>query len=317
MSDSNKIEVEIAGSFYTLISKKTESEVRTIASYVDDNIRDIRSSNRRLSPLMASNLAAMNIAEEYFDAKDKMEYKEKTYNDLWERAKKPIESYPKLMEENKAQSQTISRLKSEKNLLEQKYDEATETIRQLSKKLEILESDSGDILAKLQSESDEKFNKLKSNYEDTIENLKRESDEKITTLERNSSEKIENLTKKSNEEIATLKNQSSQKIASMEKEYNDKIEILKINSQEEIERLKKEASEKISDIEKSSNEKYENLEKTSNEKIKELSEKVEEVSTTYNINLNLLNEAQEENADSHIKINKLQKELQEIKGKVN
>lgn len=306
MSDSNKIEVEIAGSFYTLISEKTENEVRTIASYVDDNIRKIRSSNRRLSPLMASNLAAMNIAEEYFDAKDKMKYKEKTYNDLWERAQKPIESYPKLMEENKVQSQTISRLKSEKNLLEQKYDEATETIRQLSKKLEILESDSGDIVAKLQSESDEKINKLKSNYEETIENLKMESDEKITTLENSYKETLENTEKKYNEEISLLKRTSS-----------EEIEKLKKSSKEEIEELTKNSNEKISSIKKDSEEKYKELEQTSSEKINLLNEKLENMSTTYNSNLNLLSEAQEENADSHIKINKLQKELQEIKGKVN
>lgn len=338
MSDSNKVEVEIAGSFYTLISKKTESEVRTLASYVDDNIRDLRKSNKRLSPLMASNLAAMNIAEQYFDTKDKMEYKEKTYNDLWERSKKPIESYPKLVEENKENAQLISRLKSENNTLTINNKEYSDKIETLSRKVEILESDSGEIVKKIQQESDDNLSKLKFEYETKLketddksekeinrlkeenkniyEKTKKESDEKIQNLIKDTDDRYNLLKNKSEDEYNQLKEDSEKKLTELKKISEEKYNKLKKDSDVEYEKLKNHAQEILDKKEKEYDELYENMKSSMETEMENLKKKMEEIDKKYNDNLILVRETQDENYNCNFKLNGMQKELQELKGKV-
>ena len=64
----NPIRVEILGREYTIKSDEGEERVKKIAEYVDEKLKKISESTRTTSTLNAAILAAMDIANEYFEA---------------------------------------------------------------------------------------------------------------------------------------------------------------------------------------------------------------------------------------------------------
>jgi cell division protein ZapA len=64
----NLVQVEIMGREYNIRSDEGEERVKKIAQYVDEKLRKISSISKTTSTLNAAILAAMDIANEYFDA---------------------------------------------------------------------------------------------------------------------------------------------------------------------------------------------------------------------------------------------------------
>jgi cell division protein ZapA len=62
----NVIRVEILGREYAVKSDEGEERVKKIAQYVNQKIKDISESTQTVSTMNAAILAAMNIANEYF-----------------------------------------------------------------------------------------------------------------------------------------------------------------------------------------------------------------------------------------------------------
>jgi cell division protein ZapA len=60
------IRVEILGREYAVKSDEGEERVKKIAEYVNQKIKDISESTQTVSTMNAAILAAMNIANEYF-----------------------------------------------------------------------------------------------------------------------------------------------------------------------------------------------------------------------------------------------------------
>jgi cell division protein ZapA len=63
-----QVRVEILGREYTIRSDEGEERVKKIAEYVDEKLKKISESTRTTSTLNAAILAAMDIANEYFEA---------------------------------------------------------------------------------------------------------------------------------------------------------------------------------------------------------------------------------------------------------
>ncbi len=66
----NQVRVEILGREYTIRSDEGEERVKKIAEYVDGKLKRISESSRTASTLNAAILAAMDIANEYFEAQE-------------------------------------------------------------------------------------------------------------------------------------------------------------------------------------------------------------------------------------------------------
>ena len=66
----NQVRVEILGREYTIRSDEGEERVKKIAEYVDEKLKKISESTRTTSALNAAILAAMDIANEYFEAQE-------------------------------------------------------------------------------------------------------------------------------------------------------------------------------------------------------------------------------------------------------
>ena len=76
----NHVRVEILGREYVVKSDEGEERVKKIAAYVNQKIKEISESTQTVSTLNAAILAAMNIANDYFQV---MEEK-KTYRQDYE-----------------------------------------------------------------------------------------------------------------------------------------------------------------------------------------------------------------------------------------
>jgi len=62
------VRVEIMGREYNIRSDEGEERVKKIAGYVDEKLRKIAEISKTTSTLNAAILAAMDIANEYFEA---------------------------------------------------------------------------------------------------------------------------------------------------------------------------------------------------------------------------------------------------------
>jgi len=66
----NLVRVEILGREYTVKSDEGEERVRKIAEYVNEKIKKISETTKTISTLNVAILAALDIANEYFEARE-------------------------------------------------------------------------------------------------------------------------------------------------------------------------------------------------------------------------------------------------------
>lgn len=64
----NLVRVEILGREYTVKSDEGEERVKNIAAYVNRKIKEVSESSQTVSTLNVAILAALNIANDYFEA---------------------------------------------------------------------------------------------------------------------------------------------------------------------------------------------------------------------------------------------------------
>jgi len=64
MSTKNKVTVKIMDRDYTLVSEDAREHMQRVANFVDDKMREMYNSNKKLSTSMVGVLTALNIADE-------------------------------------------------------------------------------------------------------------------------------------------------------------------------------------------------------------------------------------------------------------
>jgi cell division protein ZapA len=67
------VEVYILGQKYTIRGDAPEEYIIKLASYVDEKLKEVHSSIPNITPVKASILAALNIADELFRVKNEHE----------------------------------------------------------------------------------------------------------------------------------------------------------------------------------------------------------------------------------------------------
>jgi cell division protein ZapA len=67
------VEVYILGQRYTIKGDAPEEHIRKLASYVDNKLKEVYNSSPNISPVKASILAALDIADELFRLKNEQE----------------------------------------------------------------------------------------------------------------------------------------------------------------------------------------------------------------------------------------------------
>ena len=69
----SSVEVYILGQKYTVKGDASEEHIRNLASYVDEKLKEVHSSMPNITPVKATILAALNIADELFKMKNDQE----------------------------------------------------------------------------------------------------------------------------------------------------------------------------------------------------------------------------------------------------
>ncbi len=78
MTTKNKAIVKIYGQEYAIVSDKDREYIQRLSNYVDDKMREISGKNKKLSTAMVAVLAALNMSEELFGEKEKIDELEDT-----------------------------------------------------------------------------------------------------------------------------------------------------------------------------------------------------------------------------------------------
>ena len=101
--ETNKVTVKILGQSYTIAGERPIEEIEKIADYVDEKMEMISKVLNDTAPGRCAVLTAINVAEDYFAAQEKIEIlkaaKEQVENDskhylqMWEDAKKSFIAY--------------------------------------------------------------------------------------------------------------------------------------------------------------------------------------------------------------------------------
>jgi cell division protein ZapA len=78
-------EVYILGQKYTIKGDASEEYIREIASFVDKKLKEVHNSIPNITPVKASILAALDIADELFKLRSEQEMMTKTIEEKAER----------------------------------------------------------------------------------------------------------------------------------------------------------------------------------------------------------------------------------------
>ncbi|MBN1532492.1 MAG: cell division protein ZapA [Spirochaetes bacterium] len=69
MAQQNRVKVEILNQVYTINGDASPEYILQLADYINTKIRELNMSSASSSPMQAAILAALNIADEYFQLK--------------------------------------------------------------------------------------------------------------------------------------------------------------------------------------------------------------------------------------------------------
>ena len=67
------VEIQILGQKYTIKGEASEEYIKRLAAYVDEKLKEIHTANPSITPLKASILASLNIADELHRIRDEHE----------------------------------------------------------------------------------------------------------------------------------------------------------------------------------------------------------------------------------------------------
>lgn len=81
MTVKNKVVVKILGQEYTLISDDSREHMQRVSNLVDDKMRELYNSNKKMSTSMVAVLTALNMTDEYLKALDEQNEIIKRYDD--------------------------------------------------------------------------------------------------------------------------------------------------------------------------------------------------------------------------------------------
>lgn len=130
----NKVTVYIAGNEYVIAGHETPEYIQKVALYVDQKLREITQKNHFLSTSMASILASVNMADEVFRMRERLEESEKELAELKRKYKQNNEELQHLKMENDMLKKKETQLQIELTRRETEIKEVRNTINAMNRK---------------------------------------------------------------------------------------------------------------------------------------------------------------------------------------
>lgn len=148
--ENNKAKVRIYGQEYTVAGERDEETIRQIAAYVNEKMRELGRNFSTNGQGTLAVLTAINIADEYFEAREeihrlqevkrKLEKDTEHYIKMWEEAKKNFVQYKeqaaKTIEEKQESEERYKELQARCSEFENSFFELQMENLQLKSELE-------------------------------------------------------------------------------------------------------------------------------------------------------------------------------------
>jgi cell division protein ZapA (FtsZ GTPase activity inhibitor) len=178
---SNKVSVNIYGKEYVVGGDRPAEQIMRIAAHVDLKMQQICGEDYNGPTSSLAILAAMNIAEEYYDlsasveelqrAKNKLQADGHHYEQLWEEAKKSFVVYK---EDSQAEIQALNDQKEE---LREKINEKDREIEEIKKNQKLVESEANRASEEAISQATKQYKDMENNFFDLqMENIQLKSE---------------------------------------------------------------------------------------------------------------------------------------------
>ena len=141
MEDKNRVSVKIYGQEYTIAGDTPREHIMKVADYVNTKMHEIARAMPAGSVSSLAVLAAVNVADDFFTAMEKLnsmklqneqlEKDSKHYVQLWDEAKKSFLQYKEDAQATIEEKEELQRLFNEKTV---DLDRVTTSLRQLEEK---------------------------------------------------------------------------------------------------------------------------------------------------------------------------------------
>ncbi|HWQ77722.1 MAG TPA: cell division protein ZapA [Anaerovoracaceae bacterium] len=159
MEDKNRVIVKIYGQEYTISGDTAREHIMRVADYVNTRMQDIAKALPGGSISSLAVLSAVNVADDYFTAVEKLrdlkiqneqlEKDSKHYVQLWDEAKKSFLQYKEDAQASIEQKEELQRLFNERTV---ELDRLTTQYRQLEEKYTTLLAKNEELAGKLKAQ---------------------------------------------------------------------------------------------------------------------------------------------------------------------
>lgn len=189
---ANKVEVTIYGREYTIVGDRTREEIVRLAAHVDEKMNEVAGSLPAGAMSQIAVLAAVNMADEYFDLKNavaslnqrmnELEQEKKKYTELWEQAKHSYEGLKSQNEQNlervtNESKEEIKELREQKDSLLGRVNAKDREIRELMQMQEEMKAEAERGSKEAVEASEQKYKEMENNFFDIqMENIQLKSE---------------------------------------------------------------------------------------------------------------------------------------------
>ena len=159
MEDKNRVTVKIYGQEYTISGDTAREHIMRVADYINTRMQDISKAMPGGSVSSLAVLSAVNVADDYFTAVEKLrdlklqneqlEKDSKHYVELWDEAKKSFLQYKEDAQASIEQKEELQRLFNERTV---ELDRMTTQYRQLEEKYTALLAKNEELAGKLKAQ---------------------------------------------------------------------------------------------------------------------------------------------------------------------
>ncbi len=135
MTSKNKVVIRIAGKDYTLVGMESDEYIQKVGLYIDKKMNEILMRNNRLSTSLAAVLTAINVADDFFKARETEQSLRKENHTVNEELEKLREEIRQLREENSGLSAKNTTLQLELAKREAELGEVRNSIDKSSRSI--------------------------------------------------------------------------------------------------------------------------------------------------------------------------------------
>ncbi|MDR1043222.1 MAG: cell division protein ZapA [Clostridiales Family XIII bacterium] len=255
MSGSNRVNVAIFNREYTVSGTKPRDYIVKVASHVDGVMTDISDSAESISISSLAVLSAVNIADDLFAARERLDAKETEkeqlqkdiahYIQLWEEAKR---NFLQHKEDSQAVADQMAGVQEKLNEKAIENDRLLKAAAEKDRRIAELSDEKSKVIAEITDKKDRRFKEVTTELNARIDKLTEERDQGIAAVAAKLNARIDELTKERDQGIASLTAELNARVKGLTKERDQGIASVTAKLNARIEELTKERDQGIASV---------------------------------------------------------------------